>query len=348
MRLTATGGMIGPAYPSSSGSFRDPVRSHEVNFNNAEAYMRSAAAVLFGTALFAATASAQPPTGLVVFGDSLSDPGNAFALAGGTNTPPDYSQDFFLVPDQPYARGGHHFTNGPTWIEVLARSRGLNANAQPAFRGASAGAANYAIGGARARDDGSPINLSRQVDRFLQDVAGAGPSGALYVIEIGGNDLRDIAVTKDPSIAVDALNAIQANVFRLYGAGARNFLVWNAPRLAITPAIRMADALFPGTVAIVDAITLGYNGGLTQYLDGLELALPGSHFVRYDLYGAVAAIYANGAAFGLTNVTDPCIAPNVAPYFCQTPDDYMFWDGIHPTEAVHGIIAHEVDQLLGP
>src|SRR5262249_14934176 len=136
-------------------AFRDPVRSHEVKFNNSEANMRSAAAVLFGTVLVAATASAQPPgLGLVVFGDSLSDPGNAFALVGGTNTPPDYSQDFFLVPDQPYARGGHHFTNGSTWIELLARSRGLAANANPAFRGANPGAANYAIGGARARDDG--------------------------------------------------------------------------------------------------------------------------------------------------------------------------------------------------
>jgi len=307
---------------------------------------------LLACALGAAAASAQPPApGLVVFGDSLSDPGNAFALAGGTNTPPDYSQDPFLVPDQPYARGGHHFTNGPTWIELLARSRGLNANAQPAFRGASAGAANYAIGGARARDDGSPINLSRQVDRFLQDVAGAGPSSALYVVEIGGNDIRDVAVTGDLSIVFGpfgALAATQANIVRLYGAGARNFLVWNEPRLAITPAIRMADALFPGTAAGVDFITLQYNGVLTQVLDGLELGLPGSHFVRYDLYGAVAAIYANGAAFGLTNVTDPCIAPNVAPYFCQAPDDYMFWDGIHPTEAVHSIIAHQVDQLLGP
>src|SRR5215467_945116 len=262
--------------------------------------MRSAAAVLFGTVLVAATASAQPPApGVVVFGDSLSDPGNAFALAGGTNTPPDYSQDFFLVPDQPYARGGHHFTNGPTWIELLARSRGMNANAQPAFRGASAGAANYAIGGARARDDGSPINLSRQVDRFLQDVAGAAPAGALYVIEIGGNDIRDVAVTQDPSIVLSALGAIQANIIRLYGAGARKFLVWNSPRAAITPAIRMADAIFPGTAAAVDFITLQYNGGLTQLLDGLELALPGSSFVRYDLYGAGSAIFANGAAFGL-------------------------------------------------
>src|SRR5258706_2618747 len=140
-----------------------------------------------------------PAIGIVVFGDSLSDPGNAFALVGGTNTPPDYSVDFFLVPDQPYARGGHHFTNGATWIEQLAQSEGLAANAKPAFRGSSAGATNYAIGGARARDDGREINLSHQRGRFLQDFGGAAPAGALYFVEIGGKENPEVAGTPNPS-----------------------------------------------------------------------------------------------------------------------------------------------------
>jgi len=297
----------------------------------------------------AAQASAQPPAPrLVVFGDSLSDPGNAFALVGGTNTPPDYSVDFFFVPSQPYARGGHHFTNGDTWIELLARARGLNANAQPAFRSNAPGAANYAIGGARARDDGSFTSLSRQVDAFLGDAGGVAPGAALYVVEVGGNDIRDIAQTQDPSLATAALAAIQANIVRLYGAGARTFLVWNAPKVAATPAIRIADAVIPGTAAAVDFVTLQYNAGLAQVLAGLQAALPGVKFVRYDVYANLAAIVASPATFGLTNVTDPCIRPNLAPFFCQTPRTYLFWDGIHPTETVHQIIADQVGQLLGP
>src|SRR5258708_36852098 len=146
---------------------------------------------LLGCALCAPVfALAQGPTiGIVAFGDSLSDPGNAFALVGGTNTPPDYSVDFFLVPDQPYARGGHHFTNGATWIEQLAQSQGLAANAQPAFRGSSAGATNYAVGSARARDDGSPTNLTHQVDRFLQDFGRAAPAGPLFLIPTPSNPI---------------------------------------------------------------------------------------------------------------------------------------------------------------
>ena len=44
-------------------------------------------------------ALAQPSySGIVVFGTSLSDSGNAFALRGGANTPPDYLLNPLLAP----------------------------------------------------------------------------------------------------------------------------------------------------------------------------------------------------------------------------------------------------------
>src|SRR5258705_10790567 len=60
---------------------------------------------------------------IVVFGDSLSDPGNAFALNGGqTVSPPDYGMSgvagngipevITLIPDAPYA--SRRFSNGRT------------------------------------------------------------------------------------------------------------------------------------------------------------------------------------------------------------------------------------------
>ncbi len=118
-------------------------------------------------------AAAQPPyDGIVVFGTSLSDSGNAFALRGGANTPPDYVVDPLLIPSAPYARGGHHFTNGATWVEQYARSRGLAGTVRPAFRGSSAIATNYAVAAARAYDDGKNVNLSAQVDAFLDATGG--------------------------------------------------------------------------------------------------------------------------------------------------------------------------------
>ena len=61
-------------------------------------------------------------------------PGNAFALRGAASTPPDYGLDPFLVPAAPYARGGHHFQDGASWVEQLARSLRVSASARPAFQ----------------------------------------------------------------------------------------------------------------------------------------------------------------------------------------------------------------------
>src|SRR6476619_7698831 len=82
----------------------------------------------------------------IVFGDSLSDPGNGFALVKSNATPPDFGLNAFLIPSAPYARGGHHLTNGKTWIEQLAGSLGVQRSVLPAFVSANPHAMNFAIG----------------------------------------------------------------------------------------------------------------------------------------------------------------------------------------------------------
>jgi hypothetical protein len=54
-------------------------------------------------------------------------------------------------------------------------------------------AANYAVAGARARDVAETFDLPEQVAAYLQDVRNNAPSDALYVIDFGGNDVRDCA-----------------------------------------------------------------------------------------------------------------------------------------------------------
>ena len=119
----------------------------------------AAAAILAVASPSLPSATQSPFSRIVVFGQSLSDPGNAFALRGGTNTPPDYILDPLLVPGAPYARGGHHFSNGATWVEQFARSLGLAGSVRPAYQ-SSSDATNFAVAGARAREDGSNVNPS--------------------------------------------------------------------------------------------------------------------------------------------------------------------------------------------
>ncbi len=136
---------------------------------------------------------------IVVFGTSLSDSGNAFALRGNTPVPPDYLVDPFLVPSAPYARGGHHFSNGATWVEQFARPLGLAGSVKPAFMSSSTGAANYAVGGARAHDDGVNLNLPAQVEAFLQDSGGVASASGLYVIEMAATT----SVTRSSPLQVE-------------------------------------------------------------------------------------------------------------------------------------------------
>ena len=302
-------------------------------------------------------------SGVVVFGTSLSDSGNAFALAGGTSTPPDYDLNPLLIPFAPYARGGHHLTNGATWVEQFARALKLAGSVQPAYRSESPIATNYAVGTARACDapNDNNINLAEQVDTFLTDVGGLAPSDALYVIEMGSNDLRDaivaaLAVLQGGGSLNQALQAglpilqcarlaIETQILTLYQAGARNFLVWTVPDPGLTPAIRSLGGAAMQVAALVT--TTFNNQMLLPTLQGLEQTLADINITILDAYTLLQQMNANPANFGLTNTTDACVTPGDEPYFCQAADEYLFWDGIHPTRAAHAIVAQEAARVLG-
>ena len=321
---------------------------------------------VFAVALATApTLSAQPNapySGIVVFGTSLSDSGNAFALRGGTDTPPDYDLSPLLVPNTPYTRGGHHFSNGATWVEQFARSLGLAGTVRPAYGSESPIATNYAVGAARACDapGDENVNLADQVAAFLADSSGVAPSDALYVIEMGGNDVRDgiaaalgvlqrggtfqQAVQAAAPILACAQQGIQTAIVTLQQAGATHFLVWTAPDLGLTPAIR---SLGPGAMQVATFLTTLFNNQmLLPMIEALDQASEDVDIAVLDAFTLLREISANPVNFGLTNTMNPCVTPNAAPFFCQAVDEYLFWDGIHPTEAGHALVAHEAARVL--
>jgi phospholipase/lecithinase/hemolysin len=305
-------------------------------------------AVVLGCAVCAPVSAAAQPVHprIVVFGGSLSDAGNLFALQKQNNVPPSYDLDTtaYDVPNSAYARGGHHLSNGPTWAEQFAKARGWAPDAAPAFASADPRAGNYAVAGARARSDSATWNvpMATQVGAFLQRSGGSAPADALYVIDFGGNDIRDALFVAreggDPSpVLGTALQSIGSNMSALYAAGARRFLVLNVPNISFIPSI----AIY-GQPAVKGALnlTVGFNLELESILKQFD-ALPGINIQRFNLFEATNDVHDNAASYGLTNVDDPCITPDVAPFFCQKPDEYFFWDGLHPTRAVHAILAQK-------
>jgi outer membrane lipase/esterase len=296
-------------------------------------------------ALVAATALAGPLHRFVVFGDSLSDPGNAFILTRDLEIPPFDS----IIPNAPYARGGFHFSNGATWVEQLSLIDHAVPSAGPALLLPPL-FSNFAVGGARARTVGA-FDLPTQVGLFVQDFHGQAPADALYIVFVGGNDLRDAlqALAIDPTgaasagIVQSALASMRTELLTLYAAGARHFFVPNAPDISLTPAVRQLGPAAQGAARQLGQL---YNGGLELTLQGLEAAL-GVEIVRLDVFGFLNEVVASPASFGFTDVVDTCIRVNtVVQPFCPNPGKFLFWDGIHPTAAGHHQLAVRADAAL--
>jgi len=307
------------------------------------------AAVLIATA---GTAFAQSSPRVVTFGDSFSDSGNAFDFVKSNATPPGYGMGITLIPEAPYARNGHHLTNGPTWAELLADAAGAPQNAQPAFRSSNPRAMNFAIATARARGaagDPGP-NLAMEVAAFLVKTGGIAPADALYIVEFGANDVGDALDAPNPVAALAILNnavaAMVDAIVTLRNAGAKTFLITNVANAGLSPAVRILDVLQPGTAAAAATVTTIFNGLLAAALAPLPPAL-GITIVPFDGHALFQDLVANPGAAGLENVTDACLTPDTAPFVCRTPDRYLYWDGVHPTAAVHALVAGAVAALLG-
>jgi len=290
--------------------------------------------------------AASPYSEIYVFGDSLSDPGNVFVVTGEQSVRPFNADN---IPDAPYARGGHHFSNGKTWVEQLSADLKLKGGTGPALR--TSAFTNYAFGAARARMTGV-MDLSSQVGLFLSTTQGAIPADALYSVFVGGNDVRDATATffdvffttGDPVVAQlaaeavvgEAVQSIADNIVLLSSLGATHYLVPNVPDIGVTPAIQ---SLGPQAVAVATGLSAGFNAALETTLINLENGL-GVQITRLNVFKLINDAVADPDIADLVNVTEPCITPLVRKgAFCNKPDDYLFWDGIHPTRAGHDYLA---------
>jgi len=294
---------------------------------------------------------------MVVFGDSLSDPGNYFALFGDMSIQP-FEPD--NIPSAPYAIGGMHFTNGPTWIEQVATDLGIPESGSPAAVAASV-FTNYAVGRSRARnllleDVYHETTLTTQVDSYLADTGGATLADAVHVIWIGANDLADVLNPQlglDPNVVIGAAvgNTI-AQVQRLYLAGARHFLVVTLPNFSLTPRIRQVVSSLPPeyqqpTLQSVTLASAGYNLALTSYLDLLQLVFADLRIDVLDSFSLLNEVAADPGAYSLGVVDVACLVPGVqGKTVCSNSNTYLFWDGQHPTSRAHGIIADAALMLL--
>ena len=269
------------------------------------------------------------------FGDSFTDGGAAFDLAGPAFVPPE------IYPNR-------QLTNGDTWATKLGgvyvngtftQATGLNTT-------------NFAVASAEAvaeADDFAP-DLGDQIAAFLSYVTAGlsvGPN-ALAFVQFGVNDIdeatkADSVVNAAPEdvpaellkaaieIGNEVAGAIGNGVHTLLNAGFSKVAVFGLPDLGIFPNVRAAGS---DQVAVASAYTQIYNANLIEALQN-EFSPGATEYV--DSFAIYDTILSNPGEFGITNTSDPCIEDLAC--LLGDPNTHFFYDNVHQTEVVHDYVA---------
>jgi len=141
--------------------------------------------------------AAQSFSNMFIFGDSMSDTGNLASVVG--DFPPVYYNN--------------RVSNGPVAVEILGERLGLSTDASLHLINQNAGT-NYAVASAKSGESG-PFDLETQVNAFLMANEFSAPEDALYILFIGGNDVRS---ARD----ITERHLVKAAMKNAYGAYSRS------------------------------------------------------------------------------------------------------------------------------
>lgn len=273
---------------------------------------------------------------MYVFGDSLSDTGNIY------NSSP---QTFPVF----YANG--RFSNGLNWVDYLAEDLGLTPTTfitqqgtQLPFPQIPTQSVNFAFGGATTGFDNTITQvapaLQQQVGTYLgilQATNQTADPNALYILWAGANDYLPTDSTwftplKTPD---QTIKNISFALDSLLNAGAKQIAVANLPSLGELP-----KTLGTPDETDLNNLAQAHNLALQQTINSLSQSY-NAKIVSLDFASLFADAINNPGNYNLTNVTQGCLLVQ-----CQNPNQFLFWDDIHPTTKGHQLLAHKAYYTL--
>ncbi len=323
---------------------------------------------------FMQTANAVQIDKIVVFGDSLSDNGNILSLTSKAH------KVFPSVPvipkNPPYFEG--RFSNGLIWIDNLAANLNVPLS-DYAYGGSWAEPlhdSNLYV----------PFGLGMQVNYYLVlGVTDFHKDQHLFVIWAGGNDYvsgrEDAEYATTNTVA-----SIESQIDWLIYYKAKNVLVMNLPDLSLVPEVtakgpeamaavkklvtlhnkKLAKMLaemqmkYPDTKIILgdvmDYFTDAYAHPEKYNLKNVSSPCYTGDYSMKSLLSDRTAIREIAAAkeqnIDIMNSPSLRIAYMAGRHaedggeVCATPDNYMFWDQIHPSRVVHAYMALHAAEIL--
>jgi phospholipase/lecithinase/hemolysin len=291
----------------------------------------------------------------VVFGDSISDTGNAWMLTKSAGIDPALPPS--ETPHETYFRG--RFSNGPVMFEHLWDK--LNAKGGSLVPSLAITqlpprtAVSFAFGTSGTDANCVPVpGLLCQVALFAQSLNGTQPSErTLFAIFSGGTDVLSAPNPLDPAVVAAVVTHVRQAVQQLYQLGARDVIVVNMPNLGLAPLIAA-----PGLKVALDQVSQQLNAALASELDTLSGTLPGIRIIPVDAYSYVQSLVAASAFDFATPALDPvnsfCLFDGAVPTGINCHDvptfkvdrSYFFWDVEHPTKAAHANLGGFIYQTL--
>lgn len=265
------------------------------------------------------------------FGDSLTDNGNLFALTGS--------------PPPPYFQG--RVSNGITYAEYL--KPGLQAVLLTASSVRTN--LNFAFAGATAAPGSAVPNLGLQLATFQSRGIAPGAND-IFVILAGANDILNAISTPATqnhlgveAAARNASAAVTSTVGSLFGAGAKNIVVINLPDISRTARFTTGTGRPAATLAQHGSNQ--FNSDIRGRLGGMSVPSD-ARLQLVDLEKIFNGLIANAARFGFSITDQEWVGILLSGGNPGDVNNYIFFDGIHPTTKTHAVFASSISEIINP
>jgi phospholipase/lecithinase/hemolysin len=298
-------------------------------------------------------------SGVITFGDSLVDPGNALGLATWYGGLP-FTEPVDAAPtaDKGYYDG--RFTNGFTFADLITNKYvGVASNAvfpfgykdpylgvpiAPFASDPSGNNLNFAYGGAQMRKGDEQVpDLDGQTDAWRDAVDGHADPNALHMFVFGANDVHDLVpktgawtdLASATATLAKAADKFIHEILQTIDDGVNHVLVTGVPDIGIQP-------YYNGLIdeAARRAVATQY----AQILDDMirtrinQLSLPSDVEFRY-------VSFTDMADHVIGTLDDLYPASQIYPL---NQSSVVFFDQVHPTAQLHAMAAaYLLDQLNG-
>jgi phospholipase/lecithinase/hemolysin len=289
---------------------------------------------------------------IILFGDSLSDTGNMRdAVDSKTGGLVDYPSGTFNYSDGRFTNSSDTDPGSDTYVGVWEEQLARTFLGIPAPITSADGGFNYAFGGARTTDGTheevavhtdvfgditiTVKDMGKQMDDYL--MANTIDPAALYIVWGGGNDLRS---DDSEASAMASADRITGLVNRLAQEGAQYIMVPNLPPVGNIPRYSAE----PARMLALNRASIIFRDRLASDLTALQadLAAQGLTPTLYpiDVWTNTIRIMTYPDRYGFTDVGRSSQGANV------NPDQYIYWDDVHPTTAAHYWLAKSANDAI--